>query len=338
MSRSNTINLIKALASQVIVLHHLAIYAPMTDWLVEIWPSIIDFFFDQGRLAVQPFLVIGGFLAAKSMHHQNQAEFWPLIQRRYLRLAPPFLMSLVLVVLATIYFGKDLTESEWVSPIPSFYEFIAHVLFMQDILNVPSISAGAWYLAIDLQLFGLLVLMHGCRRKWKLLDLHTPALVAFITLASIHIFSRYAVLDIWAIYFFSAYGLGILVYKVKSRPESKHWFFVVSAMLVIDWILDPRTRPLLALSTAWLLYSSESKYLKSLNQLTHPSIHFLSNISYSLFVCHFAVIIIYSGLWERWEFQGQLHAIGFTLAAWMTSLLLGYAMHMLVQSRIKITE
>ena len=40
MTRSALIDSVKALTSQLIVLHHLALYSPMADWLTEAWPRI----------------------------------------------------------------------------------------------------------------------------------------------------------------------------------------------------------------------------------------------------------------------------------------------------------
>ena len=61
------INVLKAGAAQLIVLHHLAFYGPMSDHVQPMWPALIDWLGDSARIAVQVFLVIGGFLAAKSL-------------------------------------------------------------------------------------------------------------------------------------------------------------------------------------------------------------------------------------------------------------------------------
>ena len=66
-SQFGLINLMKAGAAQLIVLHHLAFYGPMSDHVRPMWPSLIEWLSDTARIAVQVFLVIGGFLAAKSL-------------------------------------------------------------------------------------------------------------------------------------------------------------------------------------------------------------------------------------------------------------------------------
>ena len=64
--QSGAIDTLKAGASQLIVLHHLAAYGPISDALETSAPVLVDWLFDYGRMAVQVFLVIGGYLAARA--------------------------------------------------------------------------------------------------------------------------------------------------------------------------------------------------------------------------------------------------------------------------------
>ena len=60
------IDLLKAVGSQLIVLHHLAFYGPMSDWTHRLAPELVTWFSQDARMAVQIFLVVAGFLAARS--------------------------------------------------------------------------------------------------------------------------------------------------------------------------------------------------------------------------------------------------------------------------------
>ncbi|NBO77933.1 MAG: acyltransferase, partial [Betaproteobacteria bacterium] len=53
------VDLLKALACSLIVLHHLAFYGPMSDHADDLFPGIFDWLSQHGRLAVQVFLVLG---------------------------------------------------------------------------------------------------------------------------------------------------------------------------------------------------------------------------------------------------------------------------------------
>lgn len=325
MNRSAVIDAIKALASQVIVLHHFSLYTPMAEWIAMTWPRLVSFIEEDGRLAVQPFLVIGGFLAAQSVSKQRGQAIGPLIWKRYFRLAPQLALALVLVVLATLWLGSELSDEDWLSPMPSVGVFLAHLFFLQDVLGIPSMSAGAWYVAIDMQLFGLFVLLAHVAHKFDrpLSESFVPALVATATVASIHVFSREPALDVWAIYYLSAYGLGALVAWARDSARARAWLAVTVALLVIDWYSDPRARPVLALATAFLLYGfSQVKWSNSIS-IVRKGVQYLSDVSYSMFVTHFAVIIIASGLWEKYELEGVSFAWYFVAFTWLAVLGVG---------------
>ena len=55
----------KAIACLMIVLHHLAVYGPMSDAAYPLFPGLIDWLYQYGRMAVQAFFVMAGFLAAR---------------------------------------------------------------------------------------------------------------------------------------------------------------------------------------------------------------------------------------------------------------------------------
>lgn len=325
MTRSALIDSLKALASQLIVLHHLSLYAPMADWIADAWPRLIAFLYDDGRYAVQPFLVIGGFLTAQSLGKRRGLAPVPLIWQRYLRLLPQLLVALTLVVAATWGLGPELAQQDWVSPLPSVGQFLAHLFFLQDVLGLPSLSAGAWYVAIDLQLFGLFaVLAHFASRSTKpLAESFAPLVVALATVASIEVFSRRPALDIWALYFLSAYGLGALAAWARGSARAALCWWLVAALLALDWLQDPRARPILALATALALYAGSHLTWRAVLGPVRRWVEHLSDVSYSVFVCHFAVIIVASGLWERLNLGGLGQAWLWTGLAWAAILLLG---------------
>ncbi|MBY4596911.1 acyltransferase family protein [bacterium BD-1] len=325
MNRSAVIDTIKALASQVIVLHHLSLYTPMTDWIAMAWPRLVEFIEEDGRLAVQPFLVIGGFLAAQSVSKQRGEAIAPLIWKRYLRLAPQLGVALILVVLATLWLGSELSNEDWLSPLPSIGVFLAHLFFLQDVLGIPSMSAGAWYVAIDMQLFGLFVMLAHVAHKFErpLSESFAPAIVAIATMASIHVFSREPALDVWAIYYLSAYGLGALVAWSRDSSRARRWLVVTVVLLLLDWFSDPRARPALALITSFSLHAlSHIKWHHTVSFI-RKGIQYLSDVSYSMFVSHFAVIIIVSGLWEKFDLEGMAVAWLFVALAWLAALAVG---------------
>ena len=88
-SRTPAIDMAKGLACMAIVWHHLAFYGPMSDIAQPLAPALIAWLYDYGRMAVQVFLVLGGYLAAASLAPQGVARFDQAgltIARRFVRL------------------------------------------------------------------------------------------------------------------------------------------------------------------------------------------------------------------------------------------------------------
>lgn len=329
MTRSALIDSVKALTSQVIVLHHLALYSPMADWLTEAWPRLLAFVLEDGRLAVQPFLVIGGFLSAQSLGRSREQGALALIVRRYLRLLPPLALALTLVLLATLLLGHELRSEDWLSPLPSPGVFLAHLFFLQDLLGIPSLSAGAWYVAIDLQLFALLALLAvwSARAPQALAASWAPLAVGLLAAASLLVFGRDPGLDEWAVYFFLSYGLGALAAWAPQHARARACWWLLVALVLVDAALNPRVRPLLSLATALSLWAFAPwrwpgaagpvrSWLRSL-------VCWLSDKSYGVFVSHFAVIIVASGLWMAWDGEGLGMACLVFGLSWVASLAVG---------------
>ena len=93
----------KLLASHLIVLHHFTAYGPLADALESALPAITEWFFAYARMAVQVFLVLGGYLAAASLAPQGLARFDSASQqitRRFVRLVVPYSVALLLAVAA----------------------------------------------------------------------------------------------------------------------------------------------------------------------------------------------------------------------------------------------
>ena len=113
-SRTPAIDMAKGLACMAIVWHHLAFYGPMSDIAQPLAPALIAWLYDYGRMAVQVFLVLGGYLAAASLAPQGVARFehaGTAIAKRFVRLVVPYAVALVLAVLCLPWFGLGWTTT-----------------------------------------------------------------------------------------------------------------------------------------------------------------------------------------------------------------------------------
>ena len=154
-SRSALIDCTKGLACAAIIWHHLAFYGPMSDIAHPAAPDLIDWLYEYARMAVQIFLVLGGYLAAASMApqgHGQHSDPWSRIGRRFVRLVVPYAVALVVAIVVSAAVRPWFDHAS-VSGEPDLWQLVAHALLLQNIVGEESLSAGVWYVSIDFQLF-----------------------------------------------------------------------------------------------------------------------------------------------------------------------------------------
>lgn len=324
------INLLKAGAAQLIVLHHLAFYGPMADHARVIFPALFDWLADSARIAVQVFLVIGGFLAAKSLApsaHAGCPTPWRAIWRRYAKLVPPFLAATLIAAAASRWAAAWMTHDSISAP-ATLAQLSAHALLLHGVLGYESVSAGAWYVAIDFQLYALMVVLlwlagrvSGDRaRRWLM-----PLVVAAGITLSLLYFNLDADWDNWAAYFFGSYGLGVMAWWA-SDPRRKPGMAVMLMMMallpaVLGLLLEFRSRIALAAVVACVLFLWGRGKIVS-DGRAWAAINGMGKISYAVFLIHFPLCLLVNAAFTRfvpaepeWQGLGMLLAWGGSLAA-----------------------
>jgi peptidoglycan/LPS O-acetylase OafA/YrhL len=326
------INLLKAGSAQLIVLHHLAFYGPMADHARPIMPALIDWLYDYARIAVQVFLVISGFLAAKSLSPRGLPSISNPLQtiwRRYVKLAPPFVVAMLLAIIASAWAGAWMTDDSISGP-PTLRQIGAHILLLHSVLGYESLSAGAWYVAIDFQLYALMALLLWAaghvagKRTWAWI---VPVLVTVGVSGSLFYFNRDADWDVWAPYFFGSYGLGALAWWAND-PGRKHgavtWLLLMMVLPAVAALaVDFRSRIAVAALVACVLYLFGRARLASCSGSALGLVNRLAKISFSVFLVHFPVCLVVNAAFERFLVeQPYVQAIGM-LVAWIASLAVG---------------
>jgi len=265
-------------------------------------PQLFGFFSDCGAWAVSVFLVIAGFLAAQSL--DGKAVDFHVIHRsaihRYLRLAPVYLAGLTLTV------GVALLLHPWVSPdmLPEHLDasvVLANLFFLQDILGLEALSAGVWYVAVDLQLYVFFLCLASLSHlsASRLFFLDKRWLWAAVGMLSLGYFNLHSNWNVWAIYFAGAYALGALAYRSKPALKNGHGIlglYVVGALFCV-WI-EPRPRLFVAILTAAALFSVQ--YISISPHVWTAVARKIGDGAYGLFMSHFAMLMLlscaYSGL------------------------------------------
>jgi peptidoglycan/LPS O-acetylase OafA/YrhL len=330
------IDAFKALASQLIVLHHLAFYGPMSDWTHRIAPGLVAWFSQDARMAVQVFLVIAGFLAARSLAPQGVLRSTPsptrLLWQRYVRVALPYLAALLVAMLCTEIARIWMAHDSMPAP-PTLWQWLTHALLVHTLLDVDSLSAGVWYVAIDFQLYALLIGLLWLARRghgaWA--RRLVVGLVVGVMIASLFHFNRDADWDSWALYFFGAYGLGVLTHWcTRSASNWQHtgrW--VMAAMVAVTLLalaLEFRERIALALAVSLVLACAQRQGWL----ITWPrgrGVAYLGRISYSVFLLNFPVALVVNALFTRYASADPLTQTTGVLLAWLACNAAGAAFH-----------
>lgn len=322
------IDAFKAIASLVVVLHHLAAYGPIAGTAQQALPGIMGWLYDYGRIAVQVFLVIGGFLAARSLSSDGRAlaSPLPLIGKRYLRLTIPFLIAIGLAIagsaLANLWMDDDAIPGR-----ATFSQWLAHALLLHGVLGFESLSAGVWYVAIDFQLFAMMALLLWFGRVRPL----GPVLVLAVGTAALFWFNRIEALNNWGIYFFGSYGLGAAAWWASDRRRLAAWLGVITSITIAALLIDFRLRIAVALCVALTLgFSRRYGWLERFPN--HPLPAFLGKISYSVFLVHFPICLIVNALFVRFEASSSAAAIFGMISTLTASIGLATVFHRWVES------
>jgi peptidoglycan/LPS O-acetylase OafA/YrhL len=327
----------KAIACLMIVLHHLAVYGPMSDAAYPLFPGLIDWLFQHGRMAVQAFFVMAGFLVARKFAPHGVslvASPWPIIGQRYVRLAIPYLAALTIAI-ACAALAREWVDHDSIPDAPSIPQLLAHVFLLQDLLDQDALSAGVWYIAIDFQLFALSALLLWLPRQAgfpaKARSI-APLLVAALALASLFAFNLNQAWDETALYFFGSYGLGMLAYWISNSRRNMLWLGLLAALVAAALLVEFRERIAVAGVLALMLGLSKSSSSFG-NWLAFRPLAYLGRISFSVFLVHFPLLLLVNAaFFHFFPQQPAANALGMLLAIGI-SILGGGLFYQWIESR-----
>jgi peptidoglycan/LPS O-acetylase OafA/YrhL len=292
-------------------------------------------------VAVQVFLVIGGFLAAKSLSPSGTATLsdpWGRVARRYAKLMPPFLVAMMVAIAASAM-ARMWMNHDSISAPATMPQLAAHALLLHSVLGYESLSAGAWYVAIDFQLFAVMTFLlwfSGRYSAHRPLPWLMPAVITVCVIASLLYFNRDSDWDNWAPYFFGSYGLGALAWWAsdpKRRPAS---VALLVAMIVLPALaaltVEFRSRIAVALAVAVVLFLFGRAKIPVHAFRGFSVFNGLAKISYSIFLIHFPVCLVINAAFTRFvPADPHWQALGM-LIAWAASLAAGAAFFRWVES------
>ena len=137
---------------------HIYRMTPVYEPLRPFMPLPLHLYAAYGGLGVIVFFVLSGFVIPYSV--RRDAIDWRFVGRfmlrRSIRLDPAYWLTLVtatLLALTLHAIGQD------VVPPPTLGQFAAHLVYLQGILGYRQIVSVFWTLAVEIQLYGVLLLL-----------------------------------------------------------------------------------------------------------------------------------------------------------------------------------
>jgi peptidoglycan/LPS O-acetylase OafA/YrhL len=327
------VDFLKTLAVQIIILHHLSNYGISPSKAQELIPNFIGFMGVYGKYAVQVFLVVAGYLTAKSLIQtlQNYGLIKTIINR-YLRLMPTYMVAIIFTILCATLARTVQYESYMGEP-ETFPQLLAHVFFLQNILSYESISVGVWYIAIDWQLYMFVACLLFFLKSFK-----NIVIVLFIVMLSALVyFSQHTEFDNYFIYFIGAYGLGVFAYIAEDTSQGKTQSIAkVLLSLFVILILgitfyDPIIKNLVEIITALLLYIFGKKPYTPQNIMWSKIFMWFSQRSYCAFLIHFSVLLLCNSVFHFFKLQSPELSLFFIAIFWCLSWLFAHILYAIVE-------
>jgi peptidoglycan/LPS O-acetylase OafA/YrhL len=311
---------LRGLAALIVVLHHL-----LLAWVVETgWPASVicrDFVGDVillGPAAVILFFVLSGFVLSLPAVNGKPQTYFTFVTRRVFRIYVPYLAALAVSIAALFWLYGHMTESRWVLSWwsgPVTWRLIwQHVMFL-GVYDTTRFDPPIWSLVYEMRIslfFPLLcAIVLRLRMRWAF------ALAFFLTAVPSVIDKKYGVVGTVPLFdtlhYTTMFILGIYLAREKARIAD--WFkgltrlakisFGVAAVLLFA-VAGPQFTPLaisifhlrLTLFTQWItalgaggliIICMNSGTCKRI--LLWPPIRLLGQMSYSLYLMHFIVLL-----------------------------------------------
>lgn len=267
-----SIGLLRGIASAMVCYFHLAYGNP--NFLPP--ESIVRQSGEWGWTGVQVFFIISGFVIPYSMFvsRYTPSKVWIFIKKRIVRIEPPYLLSIVLLLL--LNYLSSLVPSYKGAPFELDWKNIAsHVAYLNIFTGDKWLQDVYWTLAVEFQYYLLIALVYGLitsKRLW----IRLAFCISFLALMFLGNSYKGFIMPHTA-YFM----IGILMFQYYCNIiQSKEFWLLLSLGFAMVWYMYGWQ--LVAISALSL---SVMVFVKNV----HPVFRFLGTISFSLYLVHLPI-------------------------------------------------
>ncbi len=291
--RFHLIDALRGIAAIWVVFYH-AFEGQHLEKLIETLPQFISYlFFEIGDAGVPIFFVLSGFVIAHSVTRDNVnlKYLGKFTLRRSIRLDPPYWGSIVLVIMMGWLSATIKNESiDW----PSFEMILAHLFYLQNILELGNINSIYWTLCIEIQFYLIFVILVSFKQRLERYYLSASKIV-FLSVALVSLLWPTGIIKgnlhpgLFLPYW-HAFLLGVFVYWSWQGKLSKYIFYIYFSIVFVFSVYHyPDFGQYSDFCIAAALTSILIHELSIRGHIVSANwrwIQFLGTVSYSLYLTH----------------------------------------------------
>ncbi len=153
------IDLLRGIASLMVVFFHFTEYLPDTNFL--------KFISQNGWLGVQVFFVISGFIIPYSLYQSKYKikNFFAFVAKRCIRIEPPYLITLLLIIINLVVFNWYWNHTESLN----WSQALLHIFYLPQFFGYQWYNPIFWTLAQEFQFYIAMALFFpllNSSKKW----------------------------------------------------------------------------------------------------------------------------------------------------------------------------
>ena len=330
---------LRGLGALGVACYHIHRYRPLRAPVDSLLPTFVQNILLYGWVGVPVFFVVAGFVTAYTLRNSSLtlASVGNFTLRRIVRLGIPYWTTILLIVIVDFIARQFLTDPTLADPI-GWPQLAANLVFLQDILAQGNISAGTWFVCIDLQ-FGLLFvvllwlyqrLASRCKTSKTAQAILRTSLFVPLGLFSLFLYSLYPQFDAWIIYFFCMPTLGALAWWSLDGRLPPGIFWAYALVMLVGLCFQWRLEVAIALGAGVTIYVIGC-YNHLGDWLTAKWLQKLGQISYSLFLIHYLVGWIVVTIGHSFTGDMPFMAVGWLIVALAASIVAAQWMYTFVE-------
>jgi len=284
--------------------------------------SLIRNVFSFGKYGVQTFFVISGFVLPWSMYNSGFSikNFGTFMLKRIIRLEPPYVVSVVIAVILiyirNVFYVGDTTRGFELNLKQLLSHFGYLVPFFKD---VDWLNIVYWTLAVEFQYYlfiALFFFMLVNSNLWLKRIFHVVLLFS-VLIGDVNFLPHWL----------AVFGIGILLFQLKSKMIGKPDFFILSLIYLcfMAWHYPLIMLPFVLIPVIALLYFEQLKVVL---------LNTIGKFSYSFYLMHTLIGSSFLNVMSHHVYSAPIKFI-LVLTAILLSLAVSYFLYVWVEKPSK---